>query len=185
MKKLLICVSILLLTSCTQASVNSEKNNGSTSKQIGKVVDCTEISSEELWTGGTALDCLDQGEGAQLGALRGPMIINVWGSWCGPCVEEIPHFVRFYKKAKGVVQLIGVNVEEANLQDAQEFVVDSGITWPNLYDSDGRSRQYFGMGVPVTWFIAPNGDVVYKHIGVINSESELIDLTQKHLGIII
>jgi thiol-disulfide isomerase/thioredoxin len=185
MKKLLICVSILLLTSCTQASVNSEKNNGSTSKQIGKVVDCTEISSEELWTGGTALDCLDQGEGAQLGALRGPMIINVWGSWCGPCVEEIPHFVRFYKKAKGVVQLIGVNVEEANLQDAQEFVVDSGITWPNLYDSDGRSRQYFGMGVPVTWFIAPNGDVVYKHIGVINSESELIDLTQKHLGITI
>ena len=185
MKKLLICVSILLLTSCTQASVNSEKNNGSTSKQIGKVVDCTQISSEELWTGGTALDCLDQGEGAQLGALRGPMIINVWGSWCGPCVEEIPHFVRFYKKAKGVVQLIGVNVEEANLQDAQEFVVDSGITWPNLYDSDGRSRQYFGMGVPVTWFIAPNGDVVYKHIGVINSESELIDLTQKHLGIII
>jgi cytochrome c biogenesis protein CcmG/thiol:disulfide interchange protein DsbE len=185
MKKFLICVSILLLTSCTQASVNSEKNNGSTSKQIGKVVDCTEISSEELWTGGTALDCLDQGEGAQLGALRGPMIINVWGSWCGPCVEEIPHFVRFYKKAKGVVQLIGVNVEEANLQDAQEFVVDSGITWPNLYDSDGRSRQYFGMGVPVTWFVAPNGDVVYKHIGVINSESELIDLTQKHLGIII
>ena len=185
MKKPLICVSILLLTSCTQASVNSEKNNGSTSKQIGKVVDCTQISSEELWTGGTALDCLDQGEGAQLGALRGPMIINVWGSWCGPCVEEIPHFVRFYKKTKGVVQLIGVNVEEANLQDAQEFVVDSGITWPNLYDSDGRSRQYFGMGVPVTWFIAPNGDVVYKHIGVINSESELIDLTQKHLGIII
>jgi hypothetical protein len=39
------------------------------------------------------------------------------------------------------------------------------------------------MGVPVTWFIAPNGDVAYKHIGVINSESELIDLTQKHLGI--
>jgi thiol-disulfide isomerase/thioredoxin len=183
MKKLLVCLSILLLTSCSQATVNSGKDNESTFKQIGKVVDCKEISSEKLWTGGTPLDCLDQGEGAQLGSLRGPMIVNVWGSWCAPCVEEIPHFVTFYEKAKGVVQLVGVNVEEANLQDAQEFVVDNGITWPNLYDSDGRSRQYFGMGVPVTWFIAANGDVAYKHIGVIKSESELIDLTQKHLGI--
>jgi len=182
MNKLLIGVSILLLTSCTQATVNSEKNE-STSKQIGTVVDCTDISSEKLWTGGTSLDCLDQSAGAQLGALRGPMIVNVWGSWCAPCVEEIPHFVRFYEKAKGAVQLVGVNVEEANLQDAQEFVVNNGITWPNLYDSDGRSRQYFGLGVPVTWIIAPNGDVAYKHIGVINSESELIDLTQEHLGI--
>jgi len=182
MKKLVVCLSILLLTSCMQASVNSEKDNQS-SKPIGKVVDCKEISSQELWTGGTSLDCLDQSAGAQLGALRGPMIINVWGSWCAPCVEEIPHFVRFYEKAKGVVQLVGVNVEEANLQDAQEFVVENGITWPNLYDFDGRSRQYFGLGVPVTWFIAANGDVVYKHIGVINSELELIKLTQKHLGI--
>jgi cytochrome c biogenesis protein CcmG/thiol:disulfide interchange protein DsbE len=182
MKKLLIYVSILLLTSCSQASVNSEKDSQSP-QQIGKVVDCKEISTEKLWTGGTPLDCLDQGEGAQLGALRGPMIVNVWGSWCGPCVEEIPHFVRFYEKAKGVVQLVGVNVEEANLEDAQKFVVNNGITWPNLYDSDGRSRQYFGMGVPVTWFIAADGDVVYKHVGVINSESELIELTQEHLGI--
>jgi cytochrome c biogenesis protein CcmG, thiol:disulfide interchange protein DsbE len=182
MKKLLICISILLLTSCSQVSVNSKTDNQS-SQQVGKVVDCKEISSEKLWTGGTPLDCLDQGEGAQLGALRGPMIVNVWGSWCAPCVEEIPHFVRFYEKAKGVVQLVGVNVEEANLEDAEKFVVNNGITWPNLYDSDGRSRQYFGMGVPVTWFIAADGDVVYKHIGVINSESELIELTQEHLGI--
>jgi thiol-disulfide isomerase/thioredoxin len=182
MKKLVVCLSILLLTSCTQASINSGKDNQS-SQPVGKVVDCKEISSEKLRTGGTSLDCLDQSAGAQLGALQGPMIVNVWGSWCAPCVEEIPHFVRFYEKAKGAVQLVGVNVEEANLQDAQEFVVENGITWPNLYDSDGRSRQYFGLGVPVTWFIAANGDVVYKHIGVINSELELIKLTQTHLGI--
>jgi cytochrome c biogenesis protein CcmG, thiol:disulfide interchange protein DsbE len=182
MKKLVVCLSILLLTSCTQASVNSEKDYQS-SKPVGKVVDCKDILQEKLWTGGTSLDCLDQSEGAQLGALRGPMIVNVWGSWCGPCVEEIPYFVSFYEKAKGVVQLVGVNVEEANLQDAQKFVESNGITWPNLYDSDGRSRQYFGLGIPVTWFIKPNGDVAYKHIGVITSESELIELTKKHLGI--
>jgi thiol-disulfide isomerase/thioredoxin len=185
MKKTVLAVSLLLLTSCAQTSINSDSDDAPTSKQVGEVIDCAEILQEKLPTGGTSLDCLDQSQGAQLGALRGPMIVNVWGSWCGPCVEEIPHFVSFYEKAKDTVQLVGVNVEEANLQDAQQFVIENAITWPNLYDSDGRSRQYFGLGVPVTWFIAPNGNVAYKHIGVINSESQLIELTQKYLGITI
>jgi thiol-disulfide isomerase/thioredoxin len=183
MKRIILVISVLFLTSCSQTNMNSESERSAVIEQVGEVIDCTKILQEELWTGGISLDCLDQSQGAQLGALRGPMIVNVWGSWCGPCVEEIPHFVSFNEKAKDVVQLVGVNVEEANLQDAQKFVVANGITWPNLYDSDGRSRQFFGPGVPVTWFIAPNGDVVYKHIGVISSESQLIKLTQQHLGI--
>lgn len=185
MKKTVLAVSLLLLTSCTQTSINSDGSDAPAVKQVGEVIDCTEILQEKLPIGGTPLDCLDQSEGAQLGALRGPMIVNVWGSWCGPCVEEIPYFVSFYEKAKSSVQLVGVNVEEANLQDAQRFVIENGITWPNLYDSDGRSRQYFGLGVPVTWFISSNGDVAHKHIGVINSEAQLIELTQKYLGITI
>jgi thiol-disulfide isomerase/thioredoxin len=183
MKKISLGITLLLLTACTQVSVNSGNNDGSDSKEIGRIVDCKEISQEKSGTDETLLDCLDQSDGAQIDALRGPVIVNVWGSWCAPCVDEIPRFVSFYEKAKDKVQLIGVNVEEANLQDAQEFVKNNGITWPNLYDSDGRSRQYFGLGVPVTWFIAPNGDVLYKHIGVINSEAQLIELTQKYLGI--
>jgi hypothetical protein len=39
------------------------------------------------------------------------------------------------------------------------------------------------MGVPVTWFIAPDGSVAHKYIGVIKSEKELISLTSKHLGV--
>jgi len=111
------------------------------------------------------------------------MIVNVWGSWCGPCKEEIPIFRSFYEKAKGKVALIGVDVEEANLNDGRKFVAGNGITWPNLYDSDGRSREYFGMGVPVTWFIAADGSVAGTKIGVIKNEIELITLTNKYLGV--
>jgi thiol-disulfide isomerase/thioredoxin len=109
MKKIVLAVSLLLFTSCAQTSINSDSNDTPAVKQVGEVIDCTEILQEKLPTGGTPLDCLDQSEGAQLGALRGPMIVNVWGSWCGPCVEEIPYFVSFYEKAKSSVQLVGVN----------------------------------------------------------------------------
>jgi cytochrome c biogenesis protein CcmG/thiol:disulfide interchange protein DsbE len=173
MRKVFAAIALLLLTSCSQ-SANSVK---------GEVVSCESISYDANFVDGINLDCLDESNGAQLGALRGPMIINVWGSWCGPCKEEIPIFVSFYEKAKGKVSLIGIDVEETGPEDGRTFVENNGITWPNLYDPDGRSREYFGMGVPVTWFIAADGTVSGKKIGAIKNEIELITLTNQYLGV--
>ena len=173
MKKALAASVLLLLTACSPT----------TSYVKGEVVSCESISEDKSFTGGVEMDCLDQSEGAQLGALRGPMVVNVWGSWCGPCKKEMPVLRAFHDKAKDKLQLIGVDVEEANPEDGQKFVRRNGITWPNLYDPDGRSREYFGMGVPVTWFIAADGSVAHKHIGIINDLDEILTLTEKHLGI--
>jgi hypothetical protein len=60
-----------------------------------------------------------------------------------------------------------------------------GMTWPNLFDAKGITRKNFGMGVPVTWFIDQRGTVVYKHVGVVKSTDELIDLTNKYLKVAI
>ena len=146
MKKVLGVIALLLLTACSPSS----------SFVQGEVVSCSSILQEQrILDGGIELRCLDGTMGAQLNTLRGPMILNVWGSWCGPCKEEIPIFRSFYEKAKDKVSLVGVDVEESSIEDGQEFVESSGITWPNLYDPDGRSREYFGLGVPVTWPSAP------------------------------
>ena len=173
MRRVWIVIALLLLTACSSTS----------SYVKGEVVSCASISQDKSFTGGVSMDCLDRTDGAQLGALRGPMVVNVWGSWCGPCKEEIPIVRSFYAKAKEKVSLIGVDVEEANFDDGRLFVERHGITWPNLYDPDGRSRKYFGMGVPVTWFIAPDGSVAGKKIGVIKDEAELISLTEKYLKV--
>ena len=173
MKKALVAASLLLLTACSPSS----------SYVKGEVVSCESISQDVSFTGGIEMKCLDRSTGASLGGLRGPMVVNVWGSWCGPCKEEIPIFRSFYETAKGAVELIGVDVEEANFDDGRRFVERNGIIWPNLYDPDGRSRQYFGLGVPVTWFIAADGSVAGKKIGVLKNEEELIALTEEYLNI--
>ena len=173
MKKALAASVLLLLTACSSTSPYVK----------GEVVSCESISEDKSFIGGVEMDCLDQSEGAQLGALVGPIVVNVWGSWCGPCKKEMPVLRAFHDKAKNKLQLIGVDVEEANLEDGQKYVERNGITWPNLYDPDGRSREYFGMGVPVTWFIAADGSVAHKHIGIINDLDEILTLTEKHLGI--
>jgi len=172
MKRLALAVAVLLLAGCSSPS----------EKIAGEVVSCESISSSTSENSIT-LDCLDGSDGASINEIKGPAIINVWGSWCGPCKEEMPVLRSFYEKVQGKLALIGVDVEEASIEDGRKFVENYGITWPNLYDADGKSRVYFGMGVPVTWFIAVDGSVAYKHIGVIKSEKEFISLTLKYLGV--
>ena len=173
MKKALIAAALLLLTACSPSSTFVQ----------GEVVSCESISQDANFTDGVTMDCLDGTEGARLGGLRGPMVINVWGSWCGPCKKEMPVLRAFHERAKDKVQLVGVDVEEASPEAGRTFVERNGITWPNLYDPDGRSREYFGLGVPVTWFIAADGSVAHKHIGIINDLDEILTLTKKHLGV--
>jgi peroxiredoxin len=95
----------------------------------------------------------------------------------------MPYFVEFNNQAKGKVKLLGIAVEEAESQDSKDFIISNGMTWPNLYDAKGITRANFGMGVPVTWLIDKAGTVVYKHVGVINSTAELIELTEKYLKV--
>ena len=148
----------------------------------GELVDCSSLTVDSA-VSGTELECLDGSAGIVLEALRGPAVVNVWGSWCGPCQDEIPLFVDFYSRAKDKVTLLGIDIEEAKVADGRHFVETRGITWPNLYDKDGRTASIIGPGVPVTYFVDAQGTTVYTKIGVVKSVKELEELTRKYLGI--
>jgi thiol-disulfide isomerase/thioredoxin len=175
MKKILILLLVLSLTGCSSSTKPVASK--------GEVVDCVDVNHVAAKASDTLLNCLVGTEKISVESLRGPLIVNVWGSWCGPCKQEMPYFVDFHHQANGKVQLLGIAVEEAKAQDSKDFIVANGMTWPNLYDAKGETRGTFGMGVPVTWFIDEQGTVVYKHIGVVKSTKELIDLTVKYLKV--
>ncbi|MSX62815.1 MAG: redoxin domain-containing protein [Actinobacteria bacterium] len=174
MKRIALGLVLLTLVGCSSQSTAVPK--------VGEVISCASISRV---AGGTGLQmpCLDGKSTIFVESLRGPLIVNVWGSWCASCKDELPIFRSFYAKSKSTVKMLGVDVEEAKDSDGKDFVVSQGMTWPNLLDPDSRSRGFFGMGVPVTWFIDAKGAVVHKKIGVIQSERELRDLTTKYLGV--
>jgi thiol-disulfide isomerase/thioredoxin len=174
MKRALFVIAALILSGCSSPEPVAIK---------GEVISCGSVTSDKTITKGISVECVDGSAGAIIESLRGPMIINVWGSWCSTCLVETPEFVSFYKKAKGKVQLVGVAVEESSPENSEKFIEENGMTWPNFYDRDDKTRSYFGMGVPVTWFIDANGKVKFKKIGEVKSEQELIDLTEKHLGV--
>ena len=175
MKKLALIAATLLLIGCSQNTTALPNN--------GVVVDCLSVQSIETNAKAVVLDCLNEGSVVNIANIKGPTLVNVWGSWCGPCKVEMPIFVDFYTKYRDLVGLIGISVEEADIQDARDFVKEYGITWPNLYDADGSTRVTLGMGVPITLFIDEKGEIVHRKIGVVTTIEELEDEATKYLGV--
>jgi len=175
MMRIALVAALLLLAGCGQETAALPGN--------GVVVDCSSITTIKTDNDAALLKCLDGNSTVDIGQIKGPVLVNVWGSWCGPCKQEMPIFVDFYSKYKEKVSLIGISVEEADIQNARDFVKLYGMSWPNLDDPDGSTRGTFGMGVPVTLFIDAQGEVVYKKIGVVTTIEELENDTQKYLGV--
>ena len=175
MKKSALIVASLLLAGCSQSTTALPND--------GVVVDCSAIQSIETNSKAVALDCLDESSVVNVANIKGPTLVNVWGSWCGPCKDEMPIFVDFYAKHRDSVGLIGISVEEADIQDARDFVKEYGITWPNLNDADGSTRATLGMGVPITLFIDEKGEIVHRKIGVVTTIEELEVEARKYLGV--
>lgn len=83
-----------------------------------------------------------------------PVVINFWASWCIPCREEAPLLERAYQvfKDDGVV-FLGVNIKDAK-SDAERFVDDFGLTYPQVRDLDQTLTRDFGVkGLPETFFV--------------------------------
>ena len=145
------------------------------------VVSCSTITVDKSVTKGISLPCLDSKSNVVFQGIRGPVVVNVFGSWCEPCQEEIPHFLDLAKSKK--VAIVGIDVEEANVQAGRAFVSKKGMNWPILFDVNSVTRGLFGLGVPVTWFIDANGKVTYRQIGLIHSDAILNGEVTKYLGI--
>lgn len=155
--------ALIFLTACT---------NGNATNGKGEVVDCGSIKIEKNISAGTKLKCLTGNEGASLEQLRGPLLVNIWGSWCPPCREEIPLFIKLDNEKK--LPIIGIAVDEARIRDAQDYVKMSGIKYPNLYDEKNISAVKLGPGVPQTLLIDETGQIVKKKIGKFQDYKELL-----------
>jgi thiol-disulfide isomerase/thioredoxin len=103
----------------------------------------------------TGESLLEPGRTLSSDAYRGQVVVlNVWGSWCGPCRAEADALdqVAVASAPRGV-QFLGVDVRDQR-DAAADFVRDRGVVYPSIYDPPGRSllvlRGYPRNAVPST-----------------------------------
>jgi thiol-disulfide isomerase/thioredoxin len=172
MKRVLVGLCVLLaLTSCSLTEPIPIK---------GEVVDCASIKVKPAKS--EPLECLGGGAPIAADSIVGPALVNVWGTWCAPCKQELPHLAHFLQKGDGSVQVIGIAVEEKSQAAVKKFIERNGMNWPVLYDATGSTKSIFGVGVPVTWFIDANGKVVHRKFGPFDSTEEIQLAVAKYLG---
>ena len=101
-----------LLTSCS--------SNSNLPFNQGFVPSCVEIDTSGTSTNELSLDCLDGSGAVNFYSIKGPIVVNIWGSWCEGCRQEMPYFVELYQNKlfkNGEIKLL--------LQDVKSVVTKS------------------------------------------------------------
>jgi thiol-disulfide isomerase/thioredoxin len=103
------------------------------------------------------------GKLVSLDSFRGkPVLLDLWATWCAPCVKAFPELAQLYEEAKekGLI-FISVDQDEES-QTATDFLKKKGYSWPNFHDGDGEvAKALRSSGIPRTLLIDSRGTVVY------------------------
>jgi cytochrome c biogenesis protein CcmG/thiol:disulfide interchange protein DsbE len=96
------------------------------------------------------------------------VLINIWASWCVPCLIEHPFLMSLKNKSK--IDIIGINYKDETT-NAQNFLKKYGNPYSRIgVDKKGEVTIQLGAyGIPET-YVLKKGLIVFKHIGPINED---------------
>lgn len=98
-----------------------------------------------------------------------PVLINLWATWCGPCIKEMPELQRFSaEQASNGVQVVGIALDEADA--VRDFLVRTPVTYPILLDSPGPTDAGVRLGnpkgvLPYSVLVSADGRLLKQRIG--------------------
>ncbi len=107
------------------------------------------------------------GREVSLDSLRGQVVlVNLWASWCPPCLDEMPSLERLHRRLKpeGLV-VLGV-AADSDKEDVLAVVKKLEVTFPTLQDPEGETeRAYRATGYPETFLVDRRGSLRQIYVG--------------------
>lgn len=177
MSRVILALPLLLLAGCDRQSNDSE--------QAPKVVIA---NSAEMPAGpGTAakpaagaIDRSHKGQGLPSYAVQNekeafvplstylgrPLLLNLWATWCAPCVKELPQLDALAGKAPGGLRVLAVSQDLEGLAKVKPFLAERGIRHlPLLYDDQAKVSMGMAVNLPTTILYDSKGNEVWRTSG--------------------
>ena len=164
---ILAATIVMLLSGCSLGAASAEGDGfvaaeGTTDFAPDEREPAPEIS-------GPVLD----GSTLALAELDGPVVLNFWASWCGPCVQEAPHLAAIAEQyADEGVHMVGVNVRDTPA-NATSFEREYGIEYPSWDDASAQIASQFGAlgpaGLPSTVLLDREHRVASRLFGAVTA----------------
>ncbi|MFG1920443.1 TlpA family protein disulfide reductase [Cryptosporangium sp. NPDC048952] len=190
MRRLLAAALVLLLAGCSGGGASTPTpaptSNAFTNSKFAACPAATgEVPANSPLRSVKPLLCMNKtADMVTIGAPTGrPMVLNLWGSWCPPCGEEMPSFVRLAAAAGDELTVVGVNTsDEASRAVAAADELD--VRFANVFDRAEEVRRALGVNaLPATAFVSATGEVVHVYRGTPLTDAALTGLVRQYLGV--
>ena len=118
------------------------------------------------------LEDLD-GNQVSMETLKGKTIfMNLWATWCAPCVAEMPDINSLYGKVNTDVAFVMLSRDEDEAK-AREWIQRKGYAFPVYFQRSAMPRQYQTGSIPTTFVISPEGNITVTRSGMAKYDTEV------------
>ena len=149
---IIIGVGIIVLLQTKDSSFNQSEE-----PRLGKVVSAPNFTLPGL-----------DGNMVSLADSKGKVVLlNIWATWCPPCVDEMPSMEKLHQKLKGEnFEILAVSIDEAGAEAVIPFMKQHNLSFTALIDTQGSLKSlYQTTGVPESFIVDQKGIIVGKVIG--------------------
>ncbi len=109
------------------------------------------------------------------------VVLDFWGSWCGPCKEEIPRLKEFYSKNTGKIEMIGIACRDTK-ENWEKAVKENDLNWTQILNVKGAedlSKKFGIKGYPTKIIVNPDGIIEGIYLGITNDFYDKVNELQK------